>query len=337
VSQRALHLAASGGGHLDLLRQVATAYAGHSRTWLTTPGRGVEQLRAAGERVLVLPPVDRRNRGIGNVRRSLGVVARERPHVVVTSGAGVAVAFALAARLTGARVLFAETMARVSDASVSGRALSRIAHTTLVQWEEMAGVYPGAVVCRPALLDGLQPAAAAPGSGTFVTLGTHHQRFDRLLRLVDEAAAAGVLPRPVRGQTGASDGFVSALDDSDLRPWLAPEEMLERIRGASVVVTHAGAGVIATCLREGRRPLVLPRLGGLDEHVDDHQRQLAMKLRSMGIVVELAERVRPEDIEAARAPLTLPEWPASMPTVADAIGDFLEQRHPDRSPVNNRK
>jgi UDP-N-acetylglucosamine--N-acetylmuramyl-(pentapeptide) pyrophosphoryl-undecaprenol N-acetylglucosamine transferase len=323
-SHRPIYLAASGGGHLDLLRSIAPALADYERTWITTPGRGAERLAADGERVLVVPPVDLRNRGLGNPRRSLRIVAAERPRTVITSGAGIAVTFTAAARALGARVLFAETMARVADGSVSGRILTRLAHTTLVQWPEMASVHRGAIVCRPALLDGLAPAAPRPGQGTFVTLGTHHQGFTRLLEMVEAAAAAGILPRPVRGQTGASGHFASELPDSDLRPWWKPDEMREGLHGAEVVVTHAGAGVIASCLRAGRRPLVLARLGSRDEHVDDHQRQLARKLSELGLVVELGDRIGPEDVRAARtAPVVDLGWPAEMPTVQAAVHAFL--------------
>jgi UDP-N-acetylglucosamine transferase subunit ALG13 len=322
MGQRAIHLAASGGGHLDLLRRIGDVFGDWSRTWLTTPGRGAEQLRAAGERVLVLPPLDRRNRSPANLGRSLALVARERPRVVVTSGAGVVATFVAGARLLGARVLFAETMARVRDASVSGRLLSRLAQRTFVQWEEMRAVYPGAVVCRPALLDGLEPAAASAGDGTFVTLGTHHQPFDRLLRMVEAAAAAGVLPRPVRAQTGHS-AFAGVLPDADVRPWLPPEEMAARLRDSAVVVSHGGAGVIASCLRHGRRPLVLARAGSRGEHVDDHQEQVTAKLAELGLVVRLGDAITAADVAAARAPLRMPAWPASVPTVAHAVADAL--------------
>jgi UDP-N-acetylglucosamine--N-acetylmuramyl-(pentapeptide) pyrophosphoryl-undecaprenol N-acetylglucosamine transferase len=328
VDREPVHLAASGGGHLDLLRRFSSVFEDRQRTWLTTPGRGADQLHAAGERVLTLPPLDRRNRGLANLRASLAIAARERPRLVVTSGAGVVAAFCGAARVTGARILFAETMARVSDSSLSGRLLARLAGTTVVQWDEMRGVHPDAVVCRPALLDGIAPATPGPGAGTFVALGTHHQAFHRLLRIVDQAAAAGVLPRPVRAQTGASAGFVSALPDSELRPWLPPEEMCSRIREAATVVAHGGAGIVASCLREGRRPLVLPRLRRFGEHVDDHQRQLVSKLAGLDLAVAIGDRIGPDDVRAAAAPIRIPDWPPDTPAVEDAVRAFL---HPAAS------
>ncbi len=319
-----VHLAASGGGHLDLLRRVQPAFEDHARTWLTTPGRGADQLRAAGERVLVVPPLDRRNPGVANLTASLRVAAAERPRLVVTSGAGVVAAFCLAARASGARLLFAETMARVSDSSLSGRLLSRLAQRTLVQWEAMGHVHPRAVVCRPALLDGLVPAHAPGGRGTFVSVGTHHQPFSRLLAMVEDAARRGVVPRPVLAQAGAARGFASELEDFEAVPWIAGERIRAAIRGAAVVVGHAGAGFVTTSLREGRRPLLLPRLAAQGEHVDDHQRQLVAKLSELRLAVPLERGIDAQHVEAARQPIRVPCWPAEMPTVQDGVRRFLD-------------
>jgi UDP-N-acetylglucosamine--N-acetylmuramyl-(pentapeptide) pyrophosphoryl-undecaprenol N-acetylglucosamine transferase len=318
-----VHLAASGGGHLDLLRRVGPVFAGVRRTWVTTPGQGADDLRQAGERVLTLPPFDRRNRGAGNLRRAVGLVIRERPELVVTSGAGVVVAFCAAARLAGARVLFAETMARVCDSSLSGRILARLAGLTLVQWPEMRAVHPRAVVCRPALLDDVAAAPPGPGSGTFVALGTHHQPFDRLLALVDGAATAGVLPRPIRAQAGASAGFASALPDSELARWMAPGRIDALLRDSAVVVAHAGAGIVSSALRHGRRPIVLPRLTRYGEHVDDHQLQLAEKLAAMDLAIHARVPITLDAVEAARRPVEPPAWPPRMPSLADALRDAV--------------
>ena len=278
------------------------------------PGRAAEELRVGGERVREVPPVDRRNRGTANLRASLQLAVRERPRLVVTSGAGIAVAFTAAARAMGARVVFAETMARVTDSSVSGRVLARLAGRTLVQWEEMRSVHPRAVVCRPALLDDIPEGAAAGGAGTFVALGTHHQSFGRLLGVVDGAVGAGLLPEPMFVQAG-----VTPLGHLPGTATLPQGEMRERIAAADVVICHAGAGVIATALRARRRPLVLPRLGRFDEHVDDHQQQLAAKLGELRLVVPLGGAVTAADVAAAREPIDAPRWPADMPSVGDAL------------------
>ncbi len=289
-------------------------FADHDRTWITVPGRAAGALRSSGERVLEVPPFDRRNRGTANLRVSVALATRERPELVVTSGAGIAVAFTGVARARGARVVFAETMARVRNSSVSGRVLARLASRTLVQWEEMVSVHPRAVTCRPALLEDLPGGPIARGEGTFVALGTHHQRFGRLLDTVRQALDAGVLPRPVFVQAGTTP-----LADLPGAATLPPEEMRERLEGSDTVVCHAGAGIIATALRAHRRPLVLPRLARHDEHVDDHQEQITGKLGALGLAVPLHGPITAAQVAASWAPIAPPHWPAGMPTVADAL------------------
>ncbi len=319
-SQPRVHLAASGGGHLELLRRASSSLEGYDRTWLTTPGRAADDLCRRGERVLVLPPFDRRNLGGANFRVSVRLVRRERPETVITSGAGVVLVFCALSRARGARVLFVETMARVTDASQSGRLLSRLAHRTLVQWVEAQRELPGAVVCRPALLEALPAGPPARGEGVFVALGTHHQPFDRLLHAVEDAVGRGVLPRPVAGQAGASHPFRS--DGLDLQPSRPPEEMRALLERADVVVAHAGAGIIASALQARKRPLVLPRLKRFGEHVDDHQLQLARKLDEMGLAVLVEGTILDRHVEAARRPLNPPAWPPSLPTVSEEIARF---------------
>ena len=198
---------------------VRDAFEDVPRTWHTTPSRKAEALRAEGEDVRLLAPWDKRNFGPGRILSGAVVASRLRPSVVITTGAGVAVPFCLTARSLGARTVFIETMARVESASTSGRLLSRLAEDVIVQWPELTSVYPGSVLCRPALLTGMRPLPAEAGRGTFVAVGTHAAPFDRLMRTVERAVAAGVLPKPVLVQSGAST--YRPLDVT-WRPWLAP-------------------------------------------------------------------------------------------------------------------
>lgn len=316
-----VHLVASLGGHLDLLRAVAGAFAPHRRVWVTAPGRAAQELAERGETVRVLPPLDADHLNLANPRRSLGLALRERPELVVTSGAGFAAAFCVAARLGGARVLFLETMARVRSSSRGGRVLSALAEGTFVQWPEMAAVHRGALVCRPALLEGAGEAGPpAPGAGTFVALGSHAAGFERCLRLVDDAVAAGVLPAPVRAQAGHTEYVPRSF-----RPeaWLPPTAMGEAIERAAVVVCHGGAGIIGSVLRAGRRPIVVPRRRVHGEHVDDHQLEIAGRLGALDLVVPVEERISAADVAAAGRPVApVAEW-ATLPSLETAVGAEL--------------
>jgi UDP-N-acetylglucosamine transferase subunit ALG13 len=235
----------------------------------------------------------------------------------------VALTFTAAARASGARVLFVETMARVADPSMSGRMLGRLSTTTLVQWPEALRAHRGAVVCRPALLEDIRPACGPSGEGTFVALGTHDQPFDRLMAMVRRAAAQRILPLPIRIQCGVTDCQSST--DISARDWMSPQEMSQCLQESRVVVCHAGSGVIAAGLRAGHRPLVVARLRNHGEHVDDHQTQLAAKLASLGLAVQVRGEISSSQVERALEPLSPPVWPSSMPGLCATVREFVHE------------
>jgi UDP-N-acetylglucosamine transferase subunit ALG13 len=120
----------------------------------------------------------------------------------------------------------------------------------------------------------------------FVTLGTDHHPFDRLVRWVDGWLANGGCARArCLVQTGRS--MKSELGESvDFLPY---EEIQRAVGSAAVVVTHGGPGSIALSVTLGRRPIVVPRLQSLGEHVDDHQIAFARRLAARG-TIELVQR-----------------------------------------------
>lgn len=313
-----LMLAASAGGHLDLLRAVAPAVDPRRRAvWVTSRTSRGQALRASGEDVELVPEYGRDPRALlVNLARAAAILARRRPRLVVTSGAGVVVPLCLLARLTGARLVHVETMARVTSPSATGRLLSRLASRTIVQWPELVPALPRATVCEPALLDSIPEGERAQGNGTFVAVGTHAQGFPRLLEIVARAVQAGVLPRPVVAQTGPSSAASPLVETV---PFIGADELRRRLSSARVVVCHAGAGIIAGALAAGHTPIVAPRRAKLGEHVDDHQRQLAGRLADGGLVVEVDDGIGPEHVAAATRPLRLPARWRSGPAIAEVL------------------
>jgi UDP-N-acetylglucosamine transferase subunit ALG13 len=111
----------------------------------------------------------------------------------------------------------------------------------------------------------------------FVTVGTDAAPFDRLLAAVDAL------------ETG--DRVVVQCGSSRLRPrgascvdFLAFDRLVEHVRDARLVVTHAGVGSIMVCLANGKLPIVVPRLARFREAVDDHQLLLAERLAARGVI-----------------------------------------------------
>lgn len=321
---RPIALVTSHGGHLDLLRTLRPAYEDLDRVWLTPPSPQADALRAAGERVVeVVNPWRSPALIARNAAGSLRFLRRERPRVVVSAGAGVAVAACVAARAQRVPLVFVETMARTENASASGRIAYRLATHFLVQWESLLRVYPRAELCRPGLLEGAREGPPPPGSGTFVAAGSHGAPFDRLVALVDDAAGAGALPEPVTVQ-GATRSYaprhVAPL------PELAPEVVRGAIAAAEVVITHGGSGVISQALAAGRVPLVLPRRAGHGEHFDDHQVGMARQLGVHGLVVSLDEHPLADALAIARRgvpPGVVDSFPG--PPLADRLREIVHE------------
>jgi UDP-N-acetylglucosamine:LPS N-acetylglucosamine transferase len=243
---------------------------------------------------------------------------------VATTGAGHVVPFALLARATGSPLLLVESMARVTDASLSARILAPFARAVVVQWPEMAAVLPRALVCRPALLEAATATATAPreaGEGTLVSVGTRPEPFDRLLAMVDRAVSEGVLPRPVIAQSGASGYRPRSFSATSS---LSPDEMSSALEKARYVVCHGGAAMVTAAIAAGRRPLVLPRERAAGEHRTEHQAQLVARLAAAGAVVALRDEIGPPELRAADQPLSNVEIGSDWPSVEAVLSDEAE-------------
>lgn len=114
----------------------------------------------------------------------------------------------------------------------------------------------------------------------FVTLGTQKFQMERLVKAADEVAEH--VDEEVFIQTGHTEYKPRNCSYKD---FLRPEEYKERIENCSVLVTHAGVGTIITGLNAHKPVIVVPRLAGMHEHVDDHQIQIAEAFSTKNCVI----------------------------------------------------
>lgn len=124
----------------------------------------------------------------------------------------------------------------------------------------------------------------------FVTVGTHHDPFDRLLNALDALSGSELVVQ--HGPASPPPGIARA------EAFMPFDAMLKCFREADAVITHAGVGSILCATREGHVPVVAPRRHDLGEHVDDHQLELTRALADRGAVIPVLNM---EDLPAAVA------------------------------------
>lgn len=111
----------------------------------------------------------------------------------------------------------------------------------------------------------------------FVTVGTHEQPFNRLIKKVDELVADGTITEPVVMQTGFST-YVPK--HCEWHKMLSYDEMKRYIDEARIVITHGGPASFIEVLQAGKIPVVVPRLAEFGEHVNDHQEEFVKLIKN---------------------------------------------------------
>jgi UDP-N-acetylglucosamine transferase subunit ALG13 len=295
-------LVAATGGHLEQLFRISQRFtpASGQVVWVTHDDDQSRSLLSGLEvrHVPYVPP-----RGYRQIARVLPqanrIVAQGHFDRVVSTGAGVALPFFLAARMRGIPCHYIESAARADGPSLTGRIVSRVPgvrrYTQYERWSTGRWQYRGS------LFDSFHPEEIDPPpvKRVVVTLGTmrtygFRRLVDQLLQVLPEVTEPGA---DVMWQVGVTP-------DHDIPGRVAASypnaELREAIADADLVIAHSGIGSAITALELGRRPVLVPRRASLGEHVDEHQALIARELhgRDLAVAAE-ADRVTVEDLRRA--------------------------------------
>ena len=90
----------------------------------------------------------------------------------------------------------------------------------------------------------------------FVTVGTHEQQFNRLLKEIDVLKKEDILKEEVFIQRGYSDYVPQYCAYKD---FLSYEEMEDYIASAEVVICHGGPATFMNALSKGKKTIIVPR------------------------------------------------------------------------------
>lgn len=76
---------------------------------------------------------------------AIKILIKERPDVIISSGAAVAVPFFYLGKLFGAKTIYVEVFDRIDKPTLTGKIVYPVTDKFIVQWEEMKKVYPKAI------------------------------------------------------------------------------------------------------------------------------------------------------------------------------------------------
>lgn len=134
----------SSGGHLAQLHCLDAWWSRHDRFWVTFDKPDAVSL-LAGERVVWgHHPTNRNVKNlVRNTVLALKTLARERPDVLVSNGAGIAVPFFYVGKLLfGCKTVYVEVYDRIDSPTVTARLVRPVLDRMVVQWEEQKDFYP---------------------------------------------------------------------------------------------------------------------------------------------------------------------------------------------------
>jgi UDP-N-acetylglucosamine:LPS N-acetylglucosamine transferase len=129
---------ASGGGHWVQLLRTTPAFAGHEVVYVTI--RESYRSDVPGHRLYVVNDATRWDR-LGSLRlalRILWILLRERPDVVLSTGAAPGCFAIILGRFLRARTIWLDSIANIDAMSMSGDLVRRYSQLWLTQWPHLA-------------------------------------------------------------------------------------------------------------------------------------------------------------------------------------------------------
>ena len=136
----------SSGGHLTHLYMLKPFWQDKERFWVTFDK---EDARSLLEGEKVYPCYFPSNRSakalLFNTKTALRILKKEKPDLIISAGAAVAVPFFYLGKMMGAKTIYIEVFDRIDKPTMIGKIVYPVTDRFIVEWEEMKKVYPKAI------------------------------------------------------------------------------------------------------------------------------------------------------------------------------------------------
>ena len=116
------------------------------RFWVTFDKQDAQSLLKDEKMYSCYYPTNRNIKNlIKNTFLAWKILRKEKPDLIISSGAAVAVPFFYLGKLFGAKLIYIEVFDRIDKSTMTGKMVYPIVDKFIVQWNEQLKVYPKAV------------------------------------------------------------------------------------------------------------------------------------------------------------------------------------------------
>ena len=248
-------LVCSHGGHLTELMYLAQAFEGANIIIISYDN---PRTRAIESKKYLFP-----NMGenlfeiIKNIPKMFSILLNEKPDIIISNGAELAIPFFYIAKLLRIKSVFIESYTRIDQPTITGRLVYPVSNLFLVLWPEMLRVYGnrakywgGLFITLPFntyIINGKK-------GGILVFTGMHSVGFYRLIKKMDEIA--NTMDEEVTVQIGHSDYIPHYCNFFTFKGYDEIQKMIEQSR----IVICQGAMTVIDSLMLGAPVIAVPRL-----------------------------------------------------------------------------
>lgn len=139
-------LVGSSGGHLTHLYLLRKFWEKEDRFWVTFQKEDAVSILKEEQMYPCYYPTNRNLKNLlKNTFLAIKILKKERPDLIISSGAAIAVPFFYIGKLFGAKTVYIEVFDRIDKPTLTGKLVYPITDKFIVQWEEMKKVYPKAI------------------------------------------------------------------------------------------------------------------------------------------------------------------------------------------------
>lgn len=148
LDKKKICLISSSGGHLEQIKQLKDVYQKYDCFYVVSRTKATEAMK---QKHYIVSDLVRTNKVVEVLRMSrmmleqFAIFVKEKPDVILTTGAAVAIPMCVIGKIFRKKVIYIESFARMNTPNKTGLLIYKFADLFIIQWEALKKYYPNAV------------------------------------------------------------------------------------------------------------------------------------------------------------------------------------------------